>query len=136
VNTFVTATSLLPNGNLGILEVRIFNPERTGIFGEFLHLGVNFSGRGLCVELPGSRYYLYFFLNRRPPSMFLSAVLGFILYTLVFLRMRGNIVASGLYIRLRLARNENWGGRLFAQSYAIWIAGQMLLYVCHPCQEI
>jgi hypothetical protein len=49
VNTFVTATSLLPNGNLGILEVRIFNPERTGIFGEFLHLGVNFSGRDSCV---------------------------------------------------------------------------------------
>jgi hypothetical protein len=68
--------------------------------------------------------------------MFLSAVLSFILYTLVFLRMRGNVVVSGLYVRFRLAKNENWGGRLFAQSYALRLAGQMLLYVCHPCQEI
>ncbi|KAF9647845.1 hypothetical protein BDM02DRAFT_3079599, partial [Thelephora ganbajun] len=63
--------------------------------------------------------------------MFLSAVLSFILYTLVFLRMRGNIVVSGFYIRFRLAKNENWRGRLFAQSYALKIARQMLLYVAY-----
>jgi len=60
--------------------------------------------------------------------MFLSAVLSFVLYTLVFLRMRGNIVVNGLYIRFRLAKNKNWRGRLFAQSYALKIARQMLLY--------
>jgi hypothetical protein len=31
MNAFVTATSLLPNGNLGILEVRVFDPGRMGI---------------------------------------------------------------------------------------------------------
>ena len=67
-----------------------------------------------------------------PPQMFLSAILSFILYTLVFLRMRGSIVVNGLYIRFRLAKNENWRGRVFAQSYALRIARQMLLYVFHP----
>src|SRR5258708_37448637 len=62
--------------------------------------------------------------------MFLSAILSFILYALVFLRMRGNIVVDGLYIRFRLAKNENWRGRLFAQNYALGIARQMLLCVC------
>jgi len=62
--------------------------------------------------------------------MFLSAILSFILYTLVFLRMRGNIVVNGLYIRFRLAKEEEWRGRLFAQSYALKIARKMLLYVC------
>jgi len=60
--------------------------------------------------------------------MFLSAILSFILYTLVFLRMRGNIVVNGLYIRFRLVKNENWRGRLFAQSYALKVARKMLLY--------
>ena len=35
MNAFITATSLFPNRNLGILEVRIFNPERTGILASF-----------------------------------------------------------------------------------------------------
>jgi len=60
--------------------------------------------------------------------MFLSAILSFILYTLVFLRMRGNVVVNGLYIRFRFAKNEDWRGRLFAQNYALKIARQMLLY--------
>jgi len=69
---------------------------------------------------------------RCPLQMFLSAILSFVLYTLVFLRMRGNVVVNGLYIRFRLAKNENWRGRLFAQSYALRIARQMLLCVSHP----
>ena len=35
MNASVTATSLLPNGNLGILEVQIFNPEQMGILASF-----------------------------------------------------------------------------------------------------
>ena len=34
-NVFVTATSLLPNGKLDILEVHIFNRERMGILVSF-----------------------------------------------------------------------------------------------------
>jgi len=60
--------------------------------------------------------------------MFLSATLSFILYTLVFLRMRGNVVVNGFYIRFRLAKDEDWRGRLFAQNHALKIARQMLLY--------
>lgn len=59
--------------------------------------------------------------------MFLSAILSFILYTLVFLRMRGNIVVNGFYIHFRLTNNGDRDGRLFAQSYALRIARQMLL---------
>ena len=61
--------------------------------------------------------------------MFLSAILSFILYTLVFLRVRGNIEADGLYICFRLTKNESQDCRLFTQSYALKIAKQMLLYV-------
>ena len=64
--------------------------------------------------------------------MFLSALLSFLLYTLVFLRMRGNIVVNGLYVRFRVAENEDWRGRLFAQNYALRIAKKMLLYVPFP----
>lgn len=60
--------------------------------------------------------------------MFLSAIFSFIFYTLVFLRMRGNIVVNGLDIRLRLAKRKSPRGRLFARSYALKIAKQMLLY--------
>lgn len=34
-NVFVTATSLLPNGNLEILEIHVFNRERMGILVSF-----------------------------------------------------------------------------------------------------
>lgn len=61
--------------------------------------------------------------------VFISAFLSFILYTLVFLRMRGNIVVNGWYIRFRLAKNEDWRGRDFAPgNAALSIARQMLLY--------
>ncbi|KAF9779448.1 hypothetical protein BJ322DRAFT_352040 [Thelephora terrestris] len=62
--------------------------------------------------------------------MFLSAILSFILYTLVFLRMRGNVVVDGSYVRFRLAKSQSQSqsGRLFAQSPALKVARQMLLY--------
>ena len=58
------------------------------------------------------------------------AILSFILYTLVFLRMRGNIVVDGLFICFRLNKKSSQNGRLFTRSYALRIAGQMLLYMC------
>jgi len=65
-NVFVTATSPLPNGRLEILEVYIFNRERMGILVSFC-IGWWFSWLWLtaCGGLPGSRYYLCSFLNRR-----------------------------------------------------------------------
>jgi hypothetical protein len=60
--------------------------------------------------------------------MFVSATFAFILYSLVFLRMRGNIVVDGWYIRFRLNRNGDWRGRDFAGDSALSVARQMLLY--------
>jgi hypothetical protein len=63
--------------------------------------------------------------------MFMSALFSFILYTLVFLRLRGNIVVSGWYVvfhKANTAKNASWRGRDFADNQAMAIAKQMLLY--------
>jgi hypothetical protein len=62
--------------------------------------------------------------------MFMSALFSFILYTLVFFRLRGNIVVSGWYVVFRKAntnKNASWRGRDFADNQAMAIAKQMLL---------
>lgn len=74
------------------------------------------------------RYFWHVFYSHSP-QMFISAFVSFILYSLVFLRMRGNIVVNGWYMRFRFARNEDWRGRDFAGDSALAIAKQMLLYV-------
>lgn len=58
--------------------------------------------------------------------MFLSAAFTFILYALVFFRMRGNIVVNGWYMRFRINRNDGWRGRDFAGDSALTVARQML----------
>lgn len=60
--------------------------------------------------------------------MFMSAGFAFVFYSLVFLRMRGNIVVSGWYMRFRFNRNSHWRGRDFAGDSAVAVARQMLLY--------
>jgi len=63
--------------------------------------------------------------------MFGSVTFSFILYTLVFLRLRGNIVLSGWYIAFRWAnksQNAIWRGRNFADNQLLMIARQMMLY--------
>jgi len=63
--------------------------------------------------------------------MFMSAGFSFILYSLVFLRLRGNIVISGWYIAFRRAnksKNASWRGRDFADNQMMNIARQMMLY--------
>jgi hypothetical protein len=62
--------------------------------------------------------------------MFMSAGFSFILYSLVFLRLRGNIVVSGWYIAFRKAnksKNASWRGRDFADNQMMTIARQMML---------
>ena len=62
--------------------------------------------------------------------MFMSALLSFILYSLVFLRLRGNIIVSGRYIAFRTAnrtKNASWRGRDFADNQMMTIARQMML---------
>lgn len=59
--------------------------------------------------------------------MFLSAFLSFILYSLVYLKMRGNITIVGWKLRFRLHRGSGSSG-LAADTQTIAIAKQMLLY--------
>jgi len=63
--------------------------------------------------------------------MFISAILSFILYSLVFLRLRGNIIVSGWYIAFRRAnnvKNAPWRGHESTDNHMIIIAKKMLLY--------
>jgi len=63
--------------------------------------------------------------------MFMCAFFIFILYTLVYLRLRGNIIVSGWYIRFRSRRSSSavpWRGRDFSDNRVLGIAKQMLLY--------
>jgi hypothetical protein len=60
--------------------------------------------------------------------MFSSAFIIFILYTLVYLRLRGNIIVSGWYIRFRFSSTAPWRGRELTNNRLMGIAKQMLLY--------
>jgi len=63
--------------------------------------------------------------------MFLAAFFSLLLYTLIFLRLRGNVVRSGWRVRFRRTSEgdtENWRGRKFPEDQAMAIAKQMLLY--------
>ncbi|EGO25578.1 hypothetical protein SERLADRAFT_465926 [Serpula lacrymans var. lacrymans S7.9] len=62
--------------------------------------------------------------------MFISAVLSFILYSSIFLRLRGNIIIHGWHItfRFRKRTSSSWRGRDFAGNQMMMIAKQMLLY--------
>lgn len=71
--------------------------------------------------------------------MYMSAILSFILYSLVFLRLRGNIVfLPGRRIQFRsVHKSDAWTihtgqGTSKAQAHVISVAKHMLLYpVCY-----
>ncbi|KAF7362109.1 Git3 domain-containing protein [Mycena venus] len=58
--------------------------------------------------------------------MFMAAAFSFVLYTLIFLRMRGNIVVEGRCVSFRRTGTA-WRGKQF-ENQALTIAKQMLLY--------
>ncbi|KAF9792980.1 hypothetical protein BJ322DRAFT_91315 [Thelephora terrestris] len=62
--------------------------------------------------------------------LFLSSSLSFILYTLVFFRLRGNIVVTGWHVRFRMLEKDEsgWRGRQPADSHALRVAKQMILH--------
>lgn len=62
--------------------------------------------------------------------LFLSSFFSFILYSLVFFRLRGNIVVTGWHVRFRLLEKDEsgWRGRQHADSHALRIAKQMILH--------
>jgi hypothetical protein len=57
--------------------------------------------------------------------MFMAAGFSFVLYTLVFLRLRGNIVFEGRHISFRRTGLAWRGG----QNRAVTLAKQMLVWV-------
>ncbi|KAJ7124978.1 hypothetical protein C8R44DRAFT_781958 [Mycena epipterygia] len=59
--------------------------------------------------------------------MFMAALFSFILYSLIFLRMRGNVVVTGRRISVRWTGISAWRGKQF-EGQALAIARQMLLY--------
>jgi predicted secreted hydrolase len=67
-------------------------------------------------------------------QMFMAAAFSFVLYTLIFLRMRGNIVLVGRRISFRRTGTA-WRGKQF-ENQALAIARLMLLcvnyYYYHP----
>ncbi|KAJ7039161.1 hypothetical protein C8F04DRAFT_1033878 [Mycena alexandri] len=71
-------------------------------------------------EYPASRITLDYMF------MFIAAALSFVLYSMIFLRMRGNIVVEGRRISFRRTGTA-WRGKQF-ENQALAIAKQMLLY--------
>ena len=59
--------------------------------------------------------------------MFVSAGLAFVLYILVFCKIRGNILVAGRRVRLRLHRSTDSSRGLGADDQTIAVAKQMLL---------
>ncbi|KAH9935915.1 SelR domain-containing protein [Epithele typhae] len=60
--------------------------------------------------------------------MFLSSVLCFIMYILVFLKLRGNVVVNGWRIRVRLQSRDEADSIKYTDTHVINIAKGMLMY--------
>jgi len=69
--------------------------------------------------------------------MFMAAFCSFVIYTLIFLRLRGNIVLNGWHIRFRMLNKETnvnlRGHEVTTSNQAMAIAKQMLLYPVAYC---
>jgi hypothetical protein len=67
--------------------------------------------------------------------MFMAAFFSFVIYTLIFLRLRGNIVGSGWHIGFRMLSKEtsDTGSEATKGNQAMAIAKQMLLYPVAYC---
>ncbi|KAF8070358.1 hypothetical protein FPV67DRAFT_1668221 [Lyophyllum atratum] len=104
---------------LVILGPATLNTERRGPF-----FGVSGYWCWISPNYPTQRITLDYLF------MFLAAFMSFILYILIFLRFRGNVVRSGWRIRFRKANaagSDGWPGRKFTDDQAVLIAKQMLL---------
>lgn len=59
--------------------------------------------------------------------MFASTFLSAILYSLIYLRLRGNILVVGWRVRFRFHRSTDSTNGIAADSHAITVAKHMLL---------
>jgi len=59
--------------------------------------------------------------------MFMAATFSFVLYMLIFLRLRGNIIVENRRVSFRFNKISAWRGQQF-EKQAMTIARQMLLY--------
>lgn len=60
-------------------------------------------------------------------QMFLSALLSFIMYVLVFLKLRGNILLHGWRLSFRFGRGVTEYSTRSVDSHAVTVAKSMLL---------
>ncbi|KAI0075355.1 hypothetical protein K474DRAFT_1646647 [Panus rudis PR-1116 ss-1] len=60
--------------------------------------------------------------------MFISAFLSFLLYALIFLRLRGNITLKSWHIKFQRTRDLKWKGKETTDSQVITVAKLMLWY--------
>lgn len=60
-------------------------------------------------------------------QMFLAAFFSLVLYTLIFLRLRGNVVRKGWHVHFRRTGTADWQGRKFADDQTMAVARHMLL---------
>lgn len=60
-------------------------------------------------------------------QMFLSALLSFIMYILVYLRLRGNIMLHGWRVSFRFGRRSTEYSTRSVDSHAVNVAKSMLL---------
>jgi len=106
--------------SLVILGPATLNTEKRGSF-----FGVSGYWCWISPNYPTQRITLDYIF------MFLAVFISFILYILIFLRLRGNIVRSGWNIRFckkTAPGSGSWQGRQLANNQAMLIAKQMMLY--------
>ncbi|GJE95842.1 Git3 domain-containing protein [Phanerochaete sordida] len=79
-------------------------------------------------QYPGARIALDYMF------MFASAFLSFVLYSLIFLKIRGNILVAGWRWRFRVHHSTDSARGLSADDQSVAVAKQMLLYpVAYTC---
>jgi len=116
-----TLITTLVAGWSGIAALVIAGPATLNTTHHGPFYGVSGYWCWISPEYPASRITLDYMF------MFIAALLSFILYTMIFLRMRGNLVVEGIHISFRRTGTA-WRGKEYSANQALAIAKQMLLY--------
>ncbi|KAJ6558498.1 hypothetical protein DFH09DRAFT_1036992 [Mycena vulgaris] len=117
---FVLLTTLIA-GWSGIATIVIAGPAALDTTHKGPFYGISGYWCWISPEYTASRITLDYMF------MFMAAAFSFVLYSAIFLRMRGNIVVTGRRISFRLSGISAWRGKQF-ENQALAIARQMLLY--------
>ncbi|KAF7315258.1 Git3 domain-containing protein [Mycena indigotica] len=116
-----TLYATLISGWFGIAAIVIAGPAALDTVHHGPFYGISGYWCWISPGWPGARIGLDYLF------MFMAAFFSFILYMLIFLRMRGNIIVEGRRVSFRLKKIDQWRGKRF-ENQALTIARQMLLY--------